>query len=124
MAGKSRTVAMSSAPERGTAFRATERRTAGNARPGMDSVTFRSSAGLVVRKNPSLPAPRVRLKPGRGRTRSRCSPAGRPSSRKLPLWSVTARAAADRKMKEAQEAQAKAAELEAQVTPPPGKTDT
>jgi sec-independent protein translocase protein TatB len=40
------------------------------------------------------------------------------------IQAATARAAADRKMKEAQEAQAKAAELEAQVAPPPGKTET
>jgi sec-independent protein translocase protein TatB len=40
------------------------------------------------------------------------------------IQAATARAAADRKLKEAQEAQAKAAELEAQVTPPADKSDT
>ncbi|WP_227270285.1 Sec-independent protein translocase protein TatB [Roseobacter weihaiensis] len=39
------------------------------------------------------------------------------------IQAATARAAADRKLKEAQEAQARAAELEAQVTPPE-KSDT
>lgn len=48
--------------------------------------------------------------------------AGRAENAKK-IQAATARAAADRKMKEAQEAQAKAAELEAQVAPTE-KTDT